>query len=227
MAIMAAVLAGGRSSRMGRDKALIQLEASGPTMLELVLERVAAVADQQVIIATNRPQYSAFGIHVEPDHYPKAAALGGIATALEVADGSRCLVVPCDLPFLNVPLLEHLRERAQHADVVIPTVHGESRQHGGVIYQTLHAVYGPGCLPPVRDQLSRREHQIVRFFDQVQVLPVEESVVRGFDSELWSFFNVNTPEALAEAQAHLRDMKQGHSTLASGPDILHGTEEAE
>ena len=201
MRMFAAVLAGGRSSRMGTDKALVRLEAGAPTLIELVLARVGAVADERVIIATDRPQYQAFGVPVEPDHYAGAASLGGIATALEIAGGAPCLVVPCDLPFLNVPLLSHLRTLADSADVVIPTVRGESRQGTGVIYQTLHAIYGPACLPPIRAQLERGERQIVRFFDQVRVATVGEDTVRRFDPTLRTFFNVNTPEALATARA--------------------------
>jgi molybdopterin-guanine dinucleotide biosynthesis protein A len=209
MRLTAAVLAGGRSRRMGTDKALIRLDPSGPTLLERVLELVGAVADDRVVIATDRPHYAAFGVPVEPDHYPDAAALGGIATALEVAAGSPCLVVPCDLPFLNVPLLSHLRARAAAADVVVPTARGESRQRGGVIFQTLHAIYGPACLPPVRAQLARGERQIVRFFDDIRVATVDEEVVRRFDPDLWTFFNVNTPEALSLARAHDRDLRTG------------------
>ncbi len=200
--MLAAVLAGGRSSRMGTDKALVRLDPNGPTLLERVLERVGAVAEERVIIASGRSAYAPFGVAVEPDHYPGGAALGGIATALEVAAGDSCLVVPCDLPFLNLSLLSHLQALSTDADVVVPAVRGESRQGGGMILQTLHAVYGPSCLPPVRAQLARGERQIVRFFNEVSVTTVQEESVRRFDPELWTFFNVNTPEALARAKAH-------------------------
>ncbi len=200
--MLAAVLAGGRSSRMGTDKALVRLDPTGPTLLERVLERVGAVAEERLIIASDRPAYTAFGVAVEPDHYPDAAALGGIATALEVAAGDPCLVVSCDLPFLNPALLLHLRALATDADVVVPVVRGESRQGDGIILQTLHAVYGPTCLPAITAQIARGERQIVRFFKEISVTTVSEETVRQFDPDLWTFFNVNTPEALARAKAH-------------------------
>jgi molybdenum cofactor guanylyltransferase len=198
--MLAAVLAGGRSSRMGTDKALVRLDPTGPTLLERVLQRVGAVAEERVIIATDRPAYAAFGVAVEPDHYPGAAALGGIATALEVAAGDPCLVVACDLPFLNLALLHHLRELSTDAAVVVPTIRGEGRQGNGMILQTLHAVYGPTCLSVITAQIARGERQIVRFFKEVSVSTVLEETVRRFDPELWTFFNVNTPEALARAK---------------------------
>lgn len=204
MRLVGAVLAGGKSSRMGTDKALVRLERDGPTLLELVLTKLHEVVAEAFVIATDRPQYRSFGVPVEPDHHAEAAALGGIATALEVAGGAHCLVVPCDLPFLDVPLLRQLASRAAEADVVIPTVRGESRQGTGLVYQTLHAIYGPACLPPIHSQLQRGERQIVRFFDQVSVMAVAEDVVRRFDPELWSFFNVNTPDALAIARARVQ-----------------------
>ena len=189
---------------MGTDKALIRLDPTGPTLLERVLERVVAVSEERVIIATNRPAYAAFGVAVEPDHYPGAAALGGIATALEVAAGKPCLVVACDLPFLEPVLLQHLCALSADADVVVPAVRGESRQGGGMILQTLHAVYGLACLPAITAQIARGERQIVRFFKEVGVTTVSEETVRQFDPELWTLFNVNTPEALARAKAHAR-----------------------
>ncbi len=217
MNMVAAILAGGKSSRMGTDKAMIRLEPAGPTLIELVLDRVSAVADQSIIIANDRPRYRSFGVSVAPDHYSDAAALGGIATALELASGDPCLVVPCDLPFLSIDLLRHLRSLASNVDVVIPTVRGESRQGSGVIYQTLHAIYGPGCLPPIRAQLASGQRQIVRFFGQVRVTAVPEQVARGFDPELWTFFNVNTPEALSRARSWA---KKGREDTT--PDISSG-----
>lgn len=199
--ISAAVIAGGKSSRMGTDKALLTLELGGPTLLQLVVTAVRTVADDVIIIASDRPHYARFGARVEPDHYPGGAALGAIATALEAARAQRCLVVPCDLPFLNPPLLTYLADLDPAADVVIPAIEGESRQGRGEILQTLHAVYSTACLEPIRARLRSEQRQVIGFFPEVRVRKVQEAMIRQFDPDLLSFFNANTPEALDRARA--------------------------
>lgn len=202
--ISAAVIAGGKSSRMGTDKALLTLEPGGPTLLQRVLSAVSTVAGDVMVIATDRPEYERLGVRLEPDHYPGGAALGAIATALEAARSSRCLVVPCDLPFLNTDLLAYMVDLDPDADVVIPAVQGESRQGRGEILQTLHAIYRESCLEPIRARLRSGQRQVIGFFPEVRVRKVPESTIREYDPDLLTFFNANTPEALDEARAIVR-----------------------
>jgi molybdopterin-guanine dinucleotide biosynthesis protein A len=91
-------------------------------------------------------------------------------------------------------------------DVLIPYLPGESRQGRGFIYQTLHAIYGKGCLPAIERRLAAGRKQVIGFFDDVRVRPIDEATVRTFDPELRSFFNANTPEALAAARAMAAEM---------------------
>ncbi len=205
--ISAAVIAGGKSSRMGTDKALLTLEPGGPTLLERVLAAVRTVADDVLIIASDRPEYARFGARLEPDHYPGGAALGAIATALEAAHTPRCLVVPCDLPFLNPDLLAFLADLDPGADVVIPAVEGESRQGRGGILQTLHAIYRDTCLEPIRAHLRSEQRQVIGFFPEVRVRKVPEATIREFDPDLLTFFNANTPLALDQARAIARERR--------------------
>ena len=202
--ISAAVIAGGKSSRMGTDKALLTLEPDGPPLLQLVLAAVSTVADDVMIIATDRPGYERFGGRLVADHYQGGAALGAIATALEAARHPHCLVVSCDVPFLNPALLRYLAEADPQADVVIPVIAGESRQGRGQIMQTLHAVYRDTCLVPIRERLQCDQRQVIGFFPQVKVHAVPEEIVRAYDPDLLSFFNVNTPEALEQARGLAR-----------------------
>jgi len=195
-----AVLAGGLSTRMGTDKALLPLRPGDPPLAAVVLSRLARVATEVFVVAPERPGYDALGARLVPDAHPGAAALGGIATALEAAAHEHCLVVACDLPFLNPRLLRWLADRPRDYDVLIPRLPGESRQGRGAVFQTLHAVYGKGCLPAIRRRLDEGDLRVVGFFDEVRVRPVDEGEVRALDPELRSFFNANTPEAAAEAR---------------------------
>ena len=197
--LSAAVLAGGKSSRMGTDKALLPLRSGDPPLLRTVLDRVGAVADQTFIVA-NRPSYAAFGVPVIPDRYQEGGTLGAIATALGACQHDHCLVVACDLPFLNLALLRWMADQPRDYDVLVPRLPGESRQGVGLVYQTLHAIYGKGCLPAIQRRLAAGERQIIGFFGDMRVRPVDEVEVRRLDPHLRSFFNANTPAAAEEAR---------------------------
>lgn len=203
--VTAAVLAGGMSRRMGTDKALLPLRPGEPPLLGLVLDRVARVADEVLLVASGRPEYAGFGVPVVPDQFPGAGTLGGIASGLAAAANRRCLVVACDMPFLSVPLLRWMAAEPFDYDVLVPLLPGESRQGRGVVYQTLHAVYGRGCLPAIERRLGEDRRQVIGFFGDIVVRTVGEETVRGFDPLLRSFFNANTPEAVARARRMLDD----------------------
>ena len=201
--LAAAVLAGGMSRRMGTDKALLPLRPGDPPLAAVVLERVAAVAGEVFIVASHRPGYDRFGVPVVADRFPGTGTLGGIATALAAASAERCLVVACDMPFLSPTLLAWMVDLPDDADAFVPRLPGESRQGGGFVYQTLHAIYRRTCLPPIEAALAADRRQVIGFFDRIRVRDISEAEVRRFDPDLRSFFNANTPEAVESARALL------------------------
>ena len=198
--LSAAVLAGGQSRRMGTDKALLPLRPGDPPLAQVVIDRVRAVADDVIVVASDRPAYAVFGVPVSPDRFPEAGTLGGIATALAATRHAHCLVVACDMPFLDIELLRWMAEHPRTYDVLVPRLPGESRQGGGFVYQTLHAIYGKTCLPAIERRLAVGQRQVIGFFPEVNVEAVDEAAIRAIDPDLRSFFNANTPEAAAEAR---------------------------
>ena len=213
-----AILAGGQSRRMGRDKAMLSLWPGGPPLLQLVVDIVAPLADDVFVVASGRPAYADFGVRVVPDAYPDAATLGGIATAIEAARTDATLVVACDMPMLSASLIRHLRDIPREYDVLVPVLAGESRQGGRLVRQTLHAIYRPACLPPIRERIVAGRLQVIGFFPEVRVREVPEDEVRRFDPDLRSFHNANTPEAAAVAAAWLRRQEPGRRGNLSAPD---------
>ena len=205
--ISAAILAGGQSRRMGTDKALLRLLPGDPTLIERVAAAVGAVAAETLLVA-NDDRYASLGLRTVPDAYPGAGALGGIYSAVVAAAHEHCLVVACDMPFLAVPLLRALAAEPRDYDVLapyLPVAEGaENRQSdAGGVYETLHALYGRGALPAMREQLDAGRYKIVGFFPRVRVRAYPVAAVRRHDPALRSFFNVNTPARLAEARAML------------------------
>jgi len=197
-----ALQAGGTSRRMGRDKARVLLD--GRPLITHVLERAAPLGDE-VIVTTNAPQAYAFlgGVRLVPDEQPGAGALAGLRTALRAASLERLLVLACDLPFVCVPLLEHLLRAAPRADVVVPRWHGE--------LEPLQAVYRRACLAPVERALAEGRRRMIDFHADVSVHVVEEDVIARFDPQGLTFFNVNTPDDLQTAERLLAEARRDHA----------------
>ena len=188
------VQAGGQSSRMGRDKALVPL--AGRPMIEHVLARLVGLGDE-TLVTTNNPDEMAFlGLPLVSDEEPGAGALPGLRTALQAARGDRVLIVACDMPFANRLLLEHLVTLSAQVDVVVPRWKDR--------YQTMQSVYArKRCLAAVEETLARGERRMISFYPQVRVRIVSSEEVAEYDPSGRSFFNVNTPEELLEAERFL------------------------
>jgi molybdopterin-guanine dinucleotide biosynthesis protein A len=188
--VSVAIQAGGRSERMGGDKALVQL--AGRPLITHVLERAAPLADE-VLVTTNSPDdYAFLGLRLVEDERPGAGALAGLQTALRAARYDVVLVLACDLPFVCVPLLEHMLRLTSQADVVIPRWRGE--------FEPLHAVYRRTCLPAVELALAEGPQRMISFLPAVRSTVVEEDQVAAFDPQGLTFFNINTPDDLLTAE---------------------------
>lgn len=182
--ISAVILAGGKSRRLGTDKALLELDEQ--SLLARVVYKLAALSDD-LIIVTNSPQsYGHLGLEARfvPDERPGHGALMGIYSGLKAASHEHAAVVACDMPFLSIPLLQHMRHGLGGCDVVIPRFDD--------MVEPLHAIYGRRCLAPMADALAQGKRQIISFFGSVQVCYVQESTIDRFDPLRVAFLNINT-----------------------------------
>jgi molybdopterin-guanine dinucleotide biosynthesis protein A len=187
------IQAGGKSSRMGQDKALLSL--AGRPLIERVISTVTDLGDE-LIITTNKPESLAYlGIRMASDQAPGGGALQGLRTALDAASYPQVLVVACDMPFLNGDLLRHLLDRFEEGvDAVVP-------RNGGY-YEPLHAVYRRRTvLPEVDASLAAKTFRLDSFFPRINILPIEDEELDRFDPQRRSFININTPEDLERAAA--------------------------
>jgi molybdopterin-guanine dinucleotide biosynthesis protein A len=186
----AVVLAGGRSSRLGQDKAF--LKVNGQFLIELIVDQLAQLSDEVIIVANEASRYEQFEAVVVGDAYPGKGALGGIYSGLTASTSSHCLVVACDMPFLNLSLLRYMQGLASDYDVVIPRI--------GKLTEALHAIYSRDCLPFIDDLLEAGDLRIVHFFSHVRVRYVDRDEVDIFDPEHLSFFNINNQTNLMRAR---------------------------
>ncbi len=181
--VSVAILAGGQSRRMGQDKAF--LPVGGRPVIERVIQRVASLSDDVTIVTNTPDPYRHLGLRMVSDVYPGKGSLGGIYTAIRAARHRYCLVVACDMPFLNPDLLRYLMSLAPGFDVVIPRIRE--------FPETMYATYGKGCLDPIERRLLADRLKITGFFDDVRVRYVERDDVARFDPAFRSFLNMNTP----------------------------------
>ncbi len=185
------VLAGGKSSRMGFDKASI--EFGGKRLIEATVERLAGLFPEVLIIANDLERYAYLDVRVIPDLIPNSGSLGGIYTGLSAAAHPKGFFVACDMPFLNPDLIALVVREAEGWDVVVPRVEGE--------LQPMHSVYAKSCLPFIKEAIDLGMLKIARFFPKVKVKTIEEPALRAVDPHLLGLMNVNTPLELEKAEA--------------------------
>lgn len=201
---------------MGTDKAFLELD--GAPLIARVLERVRALADDVLISANDAARFSKFGVRVVPDVMPNAGPLAGICAGLETAAHEVAIVVACDMPLLNVGLLEYMCAFAQDYDVVLPQTEQVARARDekkanalrakDLALHPLHAIYTKRCIAPMRDALARGERRMISFHDAVRVHVILPREVALYDPQGHSLWNVNTPEKWHELQAMYRALSE-------------------
>jgi len=195
-----AILAGGRSERMGRDKALMPF--LGRPLILRIIERLRPLTDD-LFVMTDRPADYAFpGIPIHADLEPGRGTLGGLYSSLMRARNPCVAIAACDMPFASPALFEHALGlmMASGADVVIPST------EAGL--EPLHAVYRRAtCLPVLQAEMEAGGRKVIAWLPRVktQILAPEATAV--YDPLGLAFWNLNTPEDFrkAEEQARLEE----------------------
>lgn len=187
--VTAFILAGGKSTRMGQDKALVELD--GETLLARTLRKARAVADR-VCIVGSREKFELFGPVIE-DVYAERGPLGGIHAALQATMSELNLVLAVDMPFLPETALKYLLEQARGCDatVVVPRVGGFN--------QTLCAVYRLEFAALAAEALAAGNNKIDPLYAQTSVRVLGEEELAEVDIVPAMFDNLNTPHDLERA----------------------------
>jgi molybdenum cofactor guanylyltransferase len=184
----AILLAGGKSQRMGQDKALLVYE--GRTFLEHVIAALLPLTDNILVVADRADKYALPHGHIIVDLFPDTGPVGGILTGLMAAGSGAHWVVPCDMPAVSPDVLQLLRQAAvPPLDAVVPEINGE--------LEPLYAVYRDTTAPKLRHYLDGGQRSARGALKTLNVRRIGEDVLRRVDPNTASFMNVNTPEELA------------------------------
>jgi molybdenum cofactor guanylyltransferase len=199
--VNAFVLAGGRSTRMGRDKALLEL--NNRPLIEHAIGKLRALGLSPQIVGS-RPDLASYAT-ILPDNYPDTGPLGGIEAALAATNTELNLFLPVDLPYLPVEFLRWLIERAAttQALATIPRLQGRP--------QPLCAVYSKALLPHVRSALAAGNAKVMHAIEHAEsacgqridsfnteTIAAAQSWEQSIPLRLW-FENINTPADFEKA----------------------------
>jgi molybdopterin-guanine dinucleotide biosynthesis protein A len=180
------ILAGGKSLRYGRNKALVEVD--GVRLIERVISVMRPLFKNLMIITNTPREYDYLQLPMHEDVIKGLGPLGGVYTGLESMSSKSGFFVACDMPFLQRDLICHMVEIMGDFDAVVPKVDWK--------IEPLHAIYTRNCLPAIKKLIDAQGYQIIKFFENIRVRYVKEEEIRSFDSRLKSFLNVNSPEEL-------------------------------
>ena len=181
-----AILAGGKSRRMGQNKALLQI--GNKTVLSRMVDVVRPLTDD-LFLVTNAPQlYQDFQLSVVGDLWPGQAALAGVYTAIMTAVHEWVLVLACDMPLIDPRPIRFLAGLLGPDDVISPRI--------GPYPETLHTFYRKTCLTAIEHNLATNQFKVADFFSRVKVKYVEAAALSPVISNFDFLTNMNTPDDL-------------------------------
>ncbi len=186
------ILTGGKSSRMGQDKALMSV--GGVPLFRRILEVFETMFDEILVVTNKAGRHAGLGYREVTDIVPDCGPLGGIYTGLSYAKSERIFVASCDLPFIKASTVKVVISEPVSYDIVVP-------DDGGRLHP-LHAVYSRKCTHYIRKWLDNGFYNVTKFINEVEDLSVRKvqmSEMTAGDPDLMSFFNMNTQEDWAEA----------------------------
>ena len=201
------ILAGGKSSRLGRDKAWE--DVGGQRIIDRVIGALQSSCDEVLIIGDRPERQNELSlpkcIQYRSDELKGRGSIGGLYTGLKASDTLWSLVVACDMPFISRELIRFMLSiiSKNRCDAIVPVINGR--------YQPTHALYNSTCIPFIEKNISRGNFRMDSYFDEIYLEEISEDVINSIKGAELSFFNVNTEDDLftAREQYKLFDARNG------------------
>ena len=201
------ILAGGKSSRLGRDKAWE--DVGGQRIIDRVIGALQSSCDEVLIIGDRPERQNELSlpkcIQYRSDELKGRGSIGGLYTGLKASDTLWSLVVACDMPFISRELIRFMLSiiSKNRCDAIVPVINGR--------YQPTHALYNSTCIPFIEKNISSGNFRMDSYFDEIYLEEISEDVINSIKGAELSFFNVNTEDDLftAREQYKLFDARNG------------------
>ncbi|MEW5705339.1 MAG: formate dehydrogenase accessory sulfurtransferase FdhD [Actinomycetota bacterium] len=186
----AIILAGGKSTRMGRDKSSVMI--GGETLLGRSVRMLKGMFDEVIVVNNGQTPPVPRGVKVVHDDVPYQGPLGGISAGLKASSHDENLVVAVDMPFVNHQVINYLASFVGEADAVVP------KTNDGL--QPLFAFYSKSCLPAIERALADKELKVTSLFSHVRVKYVDHHMMAHLSGADKTFININTEDDLKEVE---------------------------
>lgn len=185
--------AGGKSSRMGKDKATIPF--LGIPLIYRLRDRFDGFGTELLVITNDIRGYTKLGVPLFEDVIPERGALGGLYTALSIASQPLIGLIAADMPFANPNLIKHQIQIIQESgfDAVIPAT------DQGI--EPFHSVYRvETCLPLVKEAIENDLWKMISWHDSARIKILNPELIREITGSDHTFLNLNTPEEFQAAE---------------------------
>jgi molybdopterin-guanine dinucleotide biosynthesis protein A len=180
------ILSGGKSTRMGENKAFIEIE--GIPIINRIFTLFQGLFQEIIIVTSEKEQFINLDAKIYSDLFPNRGVLAGLYTGLFFSSFMYSFCVACDMPFLKESVIKYLIKNIQNNDVIVP------RTKEGL--QPLHAIYSKNCLKPIKNIIEQGKYKITDFYPMVEIKIIDEVELYSLDPTRESFINVNTQEEL-------------------------------
>ena len=180
------ILSGGKSTRMGENKAFIEIE--GIPIIQRIHTLFEKLFKEIIIVTDQKERFSNISAKIYSDLIPNKGVLGGIYTGLFFSSFQYTFCVACDMPFLKESVIKFLLDKIENYEVVVP------KTKDG--FQPLHAIYSKNCLEPIKKIIEQNKFKILDLYPMVRAKIIMEKEFSYLDPMNKSFININTPEDL-------------------------------
>lgn len=196
MEVTGIILAGGKSSRMGTEKGLLEL--CGKPLIIYAIEALSGLCGS-IIISSSSEAYKSFDYHVVPDEFPGIGPMGGIYSALRQSQTEKNIVLSCDLPFVSTKLLSYVLQNAHGYQVAVPWL---GNQH----YEPLCGFYCLSVLDQMSSFIQKGNYKLPDLFEEITINRLVINKELNFFQE-YQFLNVNSKDDLVTAENLMNSIK--------------------
>jgi len=190
------ILCGGKSSRMGKNKALLKI--NNKYVISYVIDILQPFCDE-IILSTNTSDLDFLGYKTVPDKFENIGPIAGILSSLLESKNNKNIILSCDTPFINGLLINELFSYLHTHDVVLPELNG--------FLQPMTGVFKKDIIPTISTEIQNGNNIPPRIFEKCNLKKLKvESLARYYHEHL--FFNINSPADFEKAKEIMNKIKE-------------------
>lgn len=195
----AVILCGGKSSRMGRDKALIRI--NNRPIVKIVYDSLKVIFNEVALsVKKGTDDYKALGYRLIEDNLPGTSPLVGIYSALQELEGGHIFVIACDMPLIDIGFIAAMQEEISDGyDVIVPVT------ADGI--EPLYGFYSKNCIGPIKNRIDRGDHKVINFYPEVKTKQIDIMAGQWTGVDTKFSLNLNTPADMERLERTILELK--------------------